>query len=54
MKGLFVAWFATMAIVPRYLARQLAELFMFPSRRRRLSRLLGRLQGTGGEAQAVA
>jgi glycosyltransferase involved in cell wall biosynthesis len=54
MKGLFVAWFAAMAIAPRRLARQLTELFMFPSRRRRLSRLLGRLQGTGGEAQAVA
>ncbi len=54
MKGLFVAWFAAMAIVPRRLAQRLAELFMFPSRRRRLSRLLGRLQGTSGETQAVA
>jgi hypothetical protein len=54
MKGMFVAWFAAMAIAPPPLARQLAELFMFPSRRRRLNRLLGRLQGAGGEAQAVA
>jgi len=54
MKGVFVAWFAAMAIAPRRLARQLAELFMFPSRRRRLNRLLGRLQGAGREAQAVA
>lgn len=54
MKALFVAWFAAMAIAPRRPARALAELFMFPARRRRLSRLLGRLQGSGGEAQAVA
>jgi hypothetical protein len=54
MKGLFVAWFAAMAFAPRRLARQLAELFMFPSRRRRLNRLLGRLQGAGRETQAVA
>ena len=54
MKALFVAWFAAMAIAPRRLAERLATLFMFPARRRRLNRLLGRLQGTGGETQAVA
>jgi len=45
MKALFVAWFAAMAVAPRPLARHLAELFMFPTRRRSLNRLLGRMQG---------
>jgi Glycosyl transferase family 2 len=54
MKALFVAWFAAMAIAPRRLARRLAELFVFPSRRRTLNRLLGRLQGAGRAAQATA
>jgi hypothetical protein len=54
MKALFVVWFAAMAIAPPRLAQPLAELFMFPSRRRRLSRLLGRLQGASRKAQAVA
>jgi hypothetical protein len=54
MKAMFVAWFAAMAVAPRALARHLAELFMFPARRHTLNRLLGRLQGGRGEAQAVA
>ena len=47
MKAIFVAWFAAMAAAPRGLARHLAELFMFPERRRSLNGLLGRLQRTG-------
>jgi glycosyltransferase involved in cell wall biosynthesis len=55
MKGIFVAWFAAMAAAPRGLARRLAELFMFPERRRSLNGLLGRLQRSGsGGAAAVA
>ncbi len=50
MKAAFLAWFAAMAIAPRRLAERLAVLFMFPSRRRALNRLLGRLQGAGSEA----
>ena len=44
MKALLVAWFALEAIVPRRLARPLAELFLFPGRRGGLNRLLGKLQ----------
>jgi glycosyl transferase family 2 len=44
MKALLVAWFALEAIVPRRLARPLAELFLFPGRRASFNRLLGRLQ----------
>jgi len=52
MKALFVAWFAAMAITPRRLACHLAELFMFPARRRTLNRLLGRMQGRRTEVVA--
>lgn len=44
MKALFVAWFATVAVAPRPLARVLSELFLFPQRRSALNHLLGRLQ----------
>jgi glycosyltransferase involved in cell wall biosynthesis len=44
MKALLVAWFALEAIVPRRLARPLAELFLFPGRRTGANRILGRLQ----------
>ncbi|MGN6258176.1 MAG: glycosyltransferase family 2 protein [Solirubrobacterales bacterium] len=44
MKTMLVAWFALEAIAPRPLARPLAELFLFPGRRRGVNRLLGRLQ----------
>lgn len=54
LKGSFVAWFAAIAIAPRPLARWLAELFLFPARRRPLNRLLGRLQGGAPDAPAVA
>jgi len=55
MKAIFVAWFAAMAAAPRGIARRLAELFMFPERRRSLNGLLGRLQRSGGaNAAAVA
>jgi len=42
MKALLVAWFALEAAVPRRLARPLAEIFLFPARRARFNRLLGR------------
>lgn len=50
MKTLFLAWFTTMAAAPRAVARPLAELFLFPERRRRLNGVLGRLQRGAGEA----
>jgi glycosyltransferase involved in cell wall biosynthesis len=52
METALVAWFAAMAVAPRPLARRLAELFMFPSRRRSLNRLLGRMQSRNAEAPA--
>lgn len=51
MKCMFVAWFAVEAAAPRSLARQLAELFLFPERRRAFNRLLGRLQRAEGGAR---
>ncbi|HEX2392721.1 MAG TPA: glycosyltransferase family 2 protein [Solirubrobacterales bacterium] len=51
MKGMFVAWFAAEAAAPRPLARKLAELFLFPERRRAFNRLLGRLQRSEGGAR---
>jgi glycosyltransferase involved in cell wall biosynthesis len=44
MKVLLVGWFALAAVLPRPLARRLAELFLFPGRRTGTNRLLGRLQ----------
>lgn len=44
MKALLVAWFALEAAAPRWLARPLAELFLFPGRRSGFNRLLGRWQ----------
>jgi len=44
MKGMFVAWFALMAVAPRGAARRLALLFLFPEQRVSLNRLLGRFQ----------
>ena len=44
MKALMIAWFALEAVVPRPLARPLAELFLFPGRRTGANRVLGRLQ----------
>ncbi|HEU4736963.1 MAG TPA: glycosyltransferase [Solirubrobacterales bacterium] len=54
MKAAFIAWFAAMAAAPRGLARRLAELFLFPERRRPLNGLLGRLQRGGAGTAAVA
>jgi glycosyltransferase involved in cell wall biosynthesis len=45
MKALLAAWFALETIVPRRLARPLAELFLFSGRRTGANRVLGRLQG---------
>ncbi len=53
MKAIFVVWFAAMAAAPRGFARRLAELFMFPERRRSLNGLLGRLQRSGSASAAV-
>jgi hypothetical protein len=39
----FMAWFVSFALVPRRLARRLAERFLFPERRPRLNRVLGML-----------
>jgi glycosyltransferase involved in cell wall biosynthesis len=44
MKAMFLIWFTLEAVLPRPLARRLAELFLFPERRRTLNRLLGRLR----------
>jgi len=44
MKALLVTWFGLETVVPQGLARRLAELFLFPARRRAANRLLGRLQ----------
>ena len=51
MKGLFVGWFLAEAALPRPFARPLAELFLFPERRRTFNRLLGRLQRAEGGAR---
>jgi glycosyltransferase involved in cell wall biosynthesis len=48
MKAMFIAWFGLMTVVPGSLARKLAELFLFPERRRFLNRGLARLQRDGG------
>lgn len=44
MKAMFLVWFTLEAVLPRPLAQRLAELFLFPERRRLLNRLLGRLR----------
>jgi glycosyltransferase involved in cell wall biosynthesis len=44
MKAMFLVWFTLEAVLPRPLAHRLAELFLFPERRRTLNRLLGRLR----------
>jgi CTP:molybdopterin cytidylyltransferase MocA len=44
MKAMFLIWFTLEAVLPRPLARRLAEYFLFPERRRALNRLLGRLR----------
>ena len=43
MKAGFVAWLACLALVPRPLARRLAELFVFPARRAGLNAWLRRM-----------
>ncbi|MDX6603890.1 MAG: hypothetical protein QOF23_399 [Solirubrobacterales bacterium] len=48
MKAIFVAWFVLEASAPRPLSHRLAELFLFPERRRSFNRLLGRLQRSDG------
>jgi glycosyltransferase involved in cell wall biosynthesis len=44
MKVALIAWFALEALAPRRPARPLAELFLFPGRRTRANKLLGRLR----------
>lgn len=44
MKAMFLAWFSAEAVLPRPFAHRLAELFLFPDRRRALNGLLGRLR----------
>ncbi|HEY2054166.1 MAG TPA: glycosyltransferase [Solirubrobacterales bacterium] len=48
MKGLFFAFFVAEAIAPRRPAHWLAELFLFPERRRTVNRLLWRMQRADG------
>jgi hypothetical protein len=43
MKLGFVGWLACLSVAPRPLARRLAEVFVFPERRRRLNRWLAML-----------
>jgi hypothetical protein len=45
---MFFLWFVAEAAAPRPLAHRLAELFLFPERRRSLNRLLGRLRRSDG------
>ena len=47
MKLLFVLWFVSLSIVPKSLARWLAESFFFPERRGKLHRIINVLQGRG-------
>jgi glycosyltransferase involved in cell wall biosynthesis len=54
MKVMFVAWFAATAAAPKPVARQLAELFMFPERRILLNRLLRRLRRSPAQAPGGA
>ena len=54
MKAMFAAWFVAMAVLPRSLAVAAATAFLFPERRARLTRLLGRLhKGTGDRIEAT-
>lgn len=48
MKLMFIAWFAGMALTPRRTASALAEVFLFPERRRRLDPLLQMLTRPAG------
>ncbi len=43
MKALYIGWFLLAATAPRRAVRRLAELFVFPERRRVLNRLLQRM-----------
>jgi glycosyltransferase involved in cell wall biosynthesis len=44
MKAMFLCWFAAMTLAPRRQARRLGEVFLLPERRRRMNRLLRRMQ----------
>jgi glycosyltransferase involved in cell wall biosynthesis len=46
LRLVYACWFLAMTAAPRPLARRLAELLLFPQRRRDLNRLLGRLHRT--------
>jgi hypothetical protein len=43
MKVVFVAWLASLCVAPRPLARRIAEVFVFPERRRGLNRWIAML-----------
>jgi len=47
IKLALIVWFAAMAVAPKFLARRLAMLFLFPERRNSINPLLGRLQRRG-------
>jgi hypothetical protein len=44
-KLIFIGWFAATAVAPRRACEELAGIFLFPERRVRVDRLLGRLAG---------
>ena len=48
MKAMFVLWFGLAAVAPRRATAWLAELFLFPERRRPVNRLLEKLHRSGG------
>ena len=52
MKAMFLVWFTLEAVLPWSLSHRLAELFLFPERRRTLNRLLGRLRRSDAGIQA--
>jgi hypothetical protein len=44
LRGAFLGWFAMMAIAPPFIVRRLAAWFLFPERRRTLSKFFARMQ----------
>ena len=53
MKAMFLVWFTLEAVLPLPLSHRLAELFLFPERRRTLNRLLGRLRRSDAGIQVA-
>jgi hypothetical protein len=51
LKLLYICWFAVFAVAPRSAAKPVAEVFLFPERRRRANLVLGRLHRRDGSSQ---